>query len=139
MPKVQINLPKDAHEILKQKAKEDYRSLINYITTQLIKIANGTLQTVDTSVVPEGTKITTKTQKPLTPEEIEEQQIYAFQKRAKAVLGQELDLGECTLVPTNRYYDFAEEREGKVIRMPYTMSIEKQREYLEEWKHYIKK
>ena len=137
MPEIKIKIADDVHKKLKQKAKEEMRSLTNFLTYHIGDLVNDNI--INLGNMPENTKITTKTQKPLTPEEIEEQQIYAFQKRAKALLGQELDLGECTLVPTNRYYDFAEEREGKVIRMPYTMSIEKQREYLEEWKHYIKK
>lgn len=40
MPKITIDLPADANEKLKIKAKEDYRSLTNYITVTLINLAN---------------------------------------------------------------------------------------------------
>lgn len=40
MPKITIDLPADANEKLKEKAKEDYRSLTNYITVALINLAN---------------------------------------------------------------------------------------------------
>lgn len=40
MPKITIDLPADANEKLKKKAKEDYRSLTNYITVALINLAN---------------------------------------------------------------------------------------------------
>ena len=40
MPKITIDLPADANEKLKIKAKEDYRSLTNYITVVLINLAN---------------------------------------------------------------------------------------------------
>lgn len=40
MPKITINLPLDVNEKLKKKAKEDYRSLTNYITIALINLAN---------------------------------------------------------------------------------------------------
>lgn len=43
MPKITIDLPADANEKLKKKAKEDYRSLTNYITVALINLANDTL------------------------------------------------------------------------------------------------
>lgn len=36
MPKLMIDLPNDTHQILKEKAKADRRSLTNYITTILI-------------------------------------------------------------------------------------------------------
>lgn len=45
MPKITIDLPADTNEKLKAKAKEDYRSLTNYITVALINLANGTLLT----------------------------------------------------------------------------------------------
>lgn len=40
MPKITIDLPAEANEKLKEKAKEDYRSLTNYITVALINLAN---------------------------------------------------------------------------------------------------
>lgn len=40
MPKITIDLPVEANEKLKEKAKEDYRSLTNYITVALINLAN---------------------------------------------------------------------------------------------------
>lgn len=40
MPKITIDLPAEANEKLKEKAKEDYRSLTNYITVVLINLAN---------------------------------------------------------------------------------------------------
>lgn len=70
---------------------------------------------------------------------IEQKQIEAFQARAKAILGQKLDIyTQASLTPDNRYYDFAEpQAEGRLHRWAYTMPIEKQKEYIEEWKQYL--
>ena len=43
MSELKIKIPKEAHEKLKKLAKDDYRSLTNYITISLIKLANGEL------------------------------------------------------------------------------------------------
>ena len=40
MPKITIDLPADVNEKLKTKAKDNYRSLTNYITVALINLAN---------------------------------------------------------------------------------------------------
>lgn len=40
MPKITIDLPAEINEKLKAKAKEDYRTLTNYITVALINLAN---------------------------------------------------------------------------------------------------
>lgn len=52
MPKITIDLPADANEKLKKKAKEDYRSLTNYITVALINLANDTLPGVQSTPTP---------------------------------------------------------------------------------------
>lgn len=49
MPKITIDLPADANEKLKKKAKEDYRSLTNYITVALINLANDALPGVQST------------------------------------------------------------------------------------------
>lgn len=52
MPKITIDLPADANEKLKKKAKEDYRSLTNYITVALINLANDTLPDIQSTPTP---------------------------------------------------------------------------------------
>lgn len=52
MPKITIDLPADANEKLKKKAKEDYRSLTNYITVALINLANDTLPGISSTPAP---------------------------------------------------------------------------------------
>lgn len=67
MPKIIIDLPNDVNQKLKEKAKADYRSLTNYITVQLINLANDTIPTsttttaglsqplaIDLSTIPDG-------------------------------------------------------------------------------------
>ena len=49
MPKIIIDLPNDVNQKLKEKAKADYRSLTNYITVQLINLANDTIPTSTTT------------------------------------------------------------------------------------------
>lgn len=137
MPEIKIKIADDVHKKLKQKAKEEMRSLTNFLTYHIGDLVNDNIININLENMPENTKITTKTQKPLTPDEIEEQQINAFQKRAKAILGRELDISRCMLTPDNNYYEFAEPREGRFTRGAYTMPIEKQKEYIEEWKHYL--
>lgn len=147
MPKLTIDLPTDVHKKLKEKAKEDYRSLTNYIITQLIKLTDGTLQTIDTSKLPEGTTTTIKTTttKPLTPEEIEEQKKQTFLKKCKTILGEktyknwEPDIVRefITIMPDSNYYDDAERIPDKGIRMAYSMSDDKQDEYIKDIKEYI--
>jgi len=140
MPKVQIELPEDIYKKLKQAAKEHYTSLRGYIAdhmTQFITSPEKFISTPDN--LPDGTTTTVKlkAQRPKTPEEIEEEQIATFQKRAKQILGHEFEsMVEVSLDPTNTYYDFAEKQEGKFVRYAYTMPEHKQREYLEEWKKY---
>lgn len=147
MAKVQIDLPEEIYEKLKIKAKEHYQSIKGYTTVTLIKLLNGDLQTVavDTTnlinnpnVDSSTITVKTKVQKPLTPEEIEKQQIKSFQTLAKNILGQELNISEdCSLDPDNRYYEFAEQIDGQYFRWAYTMPLEKQKEFITEWKNYI--
>ena len=147
MPTLNINLPKDVNEKLKMKAKADYRSLTNYITIQLIKLANDEVMQLDTSKLPEGTTTTIKTttQRPLTPEEIEEQKKDKFLKKCKQVLGEktyknwEPDIVRefIILLPDNSYYDYAERIQGRGVRMAYSMPEDKQDEYVIEIKEYI--
>lgn len=156
MPKLTIDLPRDVNEKLKKKAKEDYRSLTNYITIQLIKLANGEAQphqtntntnsqVIDLSALPEGTTIKAKTPHLLTPEEIEEQKKNKFLKKCKQVLGEktyknwEPDIVRefIILTPDISYYDYAERIQGKGIRMAYSMPEDKQDEYVIEIKEYI--
>ena len=154
MPKLTIDLPKDVNEKLKKKAKEDYRSLTNYITIQLIKLANGEAQqhqtntnsqVIDLSALPEGTTIKTTTQRPLTPEEIEEQKKDKFLKKCRQVLGEktyknwEPDIVRefIILLPDNSYYDYAERIQGRGVRMAYSMPEDKQDKYIIEIKEYI--
>lgn len=154
MPKLTIDLPKDVNEKLKKKAKEDYRSLTNYITIQLIKLANGEAQqhqtntnsqVIDLSQLPEGTTIKTTTSHLLTPEEIEEQKKDKFLKKCRQVLGEktyknwEPDIVRefITLMPDNSYYDYAERIQGKGIRAAYSMPEDKQDEYITDIKEYI--
>lgn len=134
---IQVDIPEKEYNILKEKAKEDTRSLRNYVTDTLKKIANDSYQLTNLTALPEGTTIKTKTQRPKTPEEIEEEQIKSFQKLAKIILGHEIEnIAETSLDPTMTYYEFAEAQEGRFIRYAYTMPEQKQREYLEEWKKY---
>lgn len=134
---VQVDIPEKEYNILKQKAKEDMRSLRNYITIHLKKLANNQLQITDTTAVADNAVIKTQVQRPKTPEEIEEEQIKSFQKLAKIILGHEIEnIAETSLDPTMTYYEFAEAQEGRFIRYAYTMPEQKQKEYLEEWKKY---
>lgn len=132
---VQVDIPEKEYNILKQKAKEDMRSLRNYITIHLKKLANNQLQITDTTAVADNAVIKTQVQR---PEEIEEEQIASFQKLAKQILGHEIEnIVETSLDPGNtNYYPVAVAQEGKFVRYAYTMPEQKQREYLEEWKKY---
>lgn len=150
MSKLTIDISKEANQKLKQKAKEERRSLtqeVAYLLEQLVandfNITNPS-QTIDLTSLPEGTTIKTKTIRPKTPEEIEQDKISHFKKLAKSILGRELDeekdqyewASHVQLDPTNSYYPFAEKQEGKFLRYAYTMPEQKQKEYLEEWKKY---
>ena len=143
MPQVQIELPDDVYKKLKTKAKENYQSLRGYVTSSLVKLTRG--EFIDTSFVPENTTIKTTTQRPLTPEEIEEQKKDKFLKKCKQVLGEktyknwEPDIVRefITIMPDNSYYDYAERIQGKSIRMAYSMPEDKQDEYITDIKEYI--
>lgn len=139
---IQISLPEETHKKLKEKAKADYRSLTNYITTQLIKLADDSIQTIDTTALPENTSTTVKikTQKPLTPDEIEELQTQSFEKLWYEILGKDTEFNpneHACLEPDNNYFEFAEKQEGKFLRWAWTMPEQKQREYITEWKNYL--
>lgn len=153
MPKLTIDLPKDVNEKLKKKAKEDYRSLTNYITIQLIKLANDEIQQyqpqqtnsqiIDLSALPEGTTIKTKATRPLTPEEIEEQQKQSFLSLCEDMYGKKFyneykpDIIRTFIALTpdqNEYYKAAEPIEGKFTRAVYTMPQDMQEQYIAEMK-----
>ena len=143
MPQVQIELPDDVYKKLKTKAKENYQSLRGYVTSSLVKQMRG--EFIDTSLIPENTTIKTTTQRPLTPEEIEEQKKDKFLKKCRQVLGEktyknwEPDIVRefITLMPDSSYYDYAERIQGKSIRMAYSMPEDKQDEYVTDIKEYI--
>ena len=145
MPTLNINLPEDAHKKLKEKAKADYRSLTNYITTQLIKLANDEVMQIDTSTLPDGTTTTIKTKatRPLTPEEIEEQQKQSFLSLCEDMYGKKFyneykpDIIRTFIALTpdqNEYYKAAEPIEGKFTRAVYTMPEDMQEQYIAEMK-----
>ena len=143
MSKVQIDLPDDVYKKLKAKAAENWQSLRGYIISTLVKQMRG--EFIDTSFVPENTTIKTTTQRPLTPEEIEEQKKEKFLKKCRQVLGEktyknwEPDIVRefIILLPDNSYYDYAERIQGRGVRMAYSMSEDKQDEYVIEIKEYI--
>lgn len=58
--KVQIDLPQDVYQQLKKDAKAHFQSLRGHIAFRLINQVRGT-DTIDLSLLPEGTKITTTT------------------------------------------------------------------------------
>lgn len=147
MPKVQIDIPEDVYKQLKIFAKEDDRSLTKYLVRGMIylsKIPNGyhnnqtssSSNHIDLSTLPEGTTIRTKTIKPKTEEELEEERIDKFQKLAKSILSHEIPIAETNLTPDNRYYEYAPNKEGKILRWAYDMPQDKQMEYLNEWKQF---
>ena len=143
MSKVQIDLPDDVYTKLKIKAAENWQSLRCYIISTLVKQIRG--EFIDTSFVPENTTIKTKTQRSLTPEEIEEQNKEKFLKKCRQVLGEktyknwEPDIVRefIILTPDISYYDYAERIQGRGIRMAYSMPEDKQDEYVIEIKEYI--
>lgn len=144
MPKIQIDVSQKVYDKLKTEAKEHYQSLRGYVAYHLTQFIENPEQFINTTALPEGTTIKTKTVRPKTPEEIEQDKISHFKKLAKSILGRELDeekdqyewASHVQLDPTNSYYPFAEKQEGKFLRYAYTMPEQKQKEYLEEWKKY---
>lgn len=154
MPKIQIDIPKDAYQKLKAQAKDDDRSLTKYITrgmTYLANIPNGyhnqqiNSNIIDLSALPEGTTIKTTTPHSLTPEEERNQRFKKFQALAKQIVGHELtDIEDYRLIDYDSdsiYYDKSVEepiKEGSVVQCVYIYNLpeQKQREYLEEFKHY---
>lgn len=145
MPKVQIDLPQNIYDKLKQNAKEKYQSLRGYIAYHLIEYITHPEQFINTAGLPENTTIKTITPRTLTPEEEREQRFKKFQNLAKQILGHTLDdIDDYRIVDYNSdniYYDreVAEPiREGSAIKCVYIYNLpeQKQREYLEEFKHY---
>ena len=163
MPKIQLEIPLEVSEKLKKYAKDDFRSLRNYLVLKLTDLANlgyATAMPTPTSVptpaftststsapayIPNPnantttttvttTKIKTTPQK--SEEEILKEQINEFQKLAKQLVGHEVPIGEVYLEPDNTYYPFATQHEGKFLRWAYEMPYDKQMEYLKEWKEY---
>lgn len=143
MSKVQIDLPDDVYKKLKAKAAENWQSLRGYIISTLVKQTRG--EFIDTSFVPENTTIKTTTQRPLTPEEIEEQKKEKFLKKCRQVLGEktykdwEPDIVRefIILLPDNSYYDYAERIQGRGVRMAYSMPEDQQDKYVIDIKEYI--
>lgn len=143
MPKVQLDLPEDVYKKLKEEAKNNFQSLRGFITNTLSKQMKGNF--IDTSVIPENTTIKTTTTKSLTPEEIEEQKKQTFLKKCKTILGEktyknwEPDIARefIVLLPNSNYYNDAERIPDKGIRMAYSMSEDKQDEYIADIKAYI--
>ena len=74
MPKITIDLPADANEKLKKKAKEDYRSLTNYITVALINLANDALPGMSSTPAPYTLPNDTAPGIPATPYKITSEQ-----------------------------------------------------------------
>ncbi len=74
MPKITIDLPADANEKLKKKAKEDYRSLTNYITVALINLANDALPGVQSTPAPTPYVLPNNPGIPATPYKITSEQ-----------------------------------------------------------------
>lgn len=146
MPKITLDIPKETVDVLKTKAKDNCRSMTQEIIYTLRQYASGQLKYIE-----EGSVVTTKTtttatvQKPLTPEEIEEQKRQTFLKKCKQMLGEktyknwEPDIVRefIVLVPGSSYYEEAERIPDKGIRMAYTMPDSKQDEYITEIKKYI--
>ena len=166
MPVLNINLDPEIHQTLKDIAKRDDRSLNNLIlrTLRISAEHDGIEEMVKhidqltfmlenqpttSNVLPKNVTATYKVKPEKDPYEnmtqeeiddvIEQKQIEAFQTRAKTILGQKLDIyTQASLTPDNRYYEFAEpQAEGRLHRWAYTMPIEKQKEYIEEWKQYL--
>lgn len=90
MPKITIDLPADTNAKLKLKAKADYRSLTNYITTQLIKLANDELNLSQS-----------QSQSTLTLAQLQEQGLAAanlkFQKPVQSLTPEEQELQQLKL------------------------------------------
>lgn len=148
MPKITLDIPKETVDVLKTKAKDNCRSMTQEIIYTLRQYASGQLKYIE-----EGSVVTTKTtttatvQKPLTPEEIEEQKKQKFLDLCKEMYGEkfykeyEPDIVReyLTLTPNmGAYYDSADEPPpGKYVRTVYTMPLDMQEEYIKEMKHYL--
>lgn len=147
MPKVQIELNQDTYDKLKIEAKSHYQSLRGYIANHMTQFINNPDMFITTPNLPEGTSATikVKTQKPLTPEEIEEQQKNAFLKLCEDMYGTpfykkykpDIIREYLSLTPDTTYYDYAETIPDKFVRAVYTMPLDKQKEYIIEMKHYL--
>lgn len=142
--KVQIDLPQDVYQKLKEDAAAHYQSLRGHIAYRLTNQIRGT-NTIDLSILPEGTTIKTTTPHSLTPEEERNQRFKKFQALAKQIVGHELtDIEDYRLIDYDSdsiYYDKSVEepiKEGSVVQCVYIYNLpeQKQREYLEEFKHY---
>lgn len=147
MPKVQIELNQDTYDKLKIEAKSHYQSLRGYIANHMTQFMNNPDMFITTPNLPEGTSATikVKAQKPLTPEEIEEQKKQKFLNKCKTILGEktyknwEPDMLRefIILTPDSNYYNDAERIPDKGIRMAYSMSEDKQDKYIADIKAYI--
>lgn len=168
MPKIVINIPLETNKELKILALKNGRSLSQFIPrylTQCIKnsvvsfdkdgemiFSNPSTSTsfaLDPTSLPEGATATAtvkvKAQKPLTPEEIEEQKRQTFLNKCKQMLGEktyknwEPDIVRefIVLTPDSNYYNDAERIPDKGIRMAYSMSEDKQDKYIADIKAYI--
>ena len=145
--KVQIDLPQDVYQKLKEEAATHFQSLRGHIAYRLINQVRGT-NTIDLSSLPEGTTIKTKTTHTLTPEEERTNRYNRFQTLAKQILGHIVtEIEDYRIMDYNSnslYYSKEVEepiREGSSVKCVYIYNLpeEKQIEYLEELKHYEEK
>ena len=134
MKRITMTFEDDMYSYLQERAKSNRRRPSGELNSILYELKNNkmTLNQLQNAGIT-NFKITP----PKTEEELEDERINAFQKLAKQILGQELNISECNLGPDNRYYEFAPEREGKFLRWAYDMPLEKQKEYINEWKNYL--
>ena len=147
MPKIQIDVPQPTYDKLKQEAKDHYQSLRAYITYHLVQYINNPDKFIDTTTLPEGTTIRTTTAHQLTPEEEEQARLDAFQKLAKQIVGHTLTVEDYRIMDYNsdNYYyerDLAVPlNEGSSIYCMYIydLPVDRQKQYLEEFKQYEQK
>lgn len=152
MPKIQIDVPQDTYDKLKQKAKERYQSLRSYVTYHLIEyinnpnsnVNNPNSNVIDLSNLPGGTVIKATAPQVLSPEELREQKYNNFQKLARQIVGHTLDVEDYRIMDFDSghsYYDKSFEeplKEGSAAKCVYIYNLpeSRQREFLEEFKHY---
>lgn len=155
--KVQIDLPQETHQKLKEEAQKHYQSLRAYIVYHLVQYADHPDKFMDTSILPEGTTFKTTTPKiekdPYEglselekQDKIQEEREQKFLALAKRILPQQQfeeleENGEYKFFKfsDHTYYKYAEpvlNEDGtpKFVRNPWNMPEEKQIQYLNELK-----